>query len=518
MSSAFPELETTNGLRRIGAGRQFVRNSASAEYDAASQTRRTLGWNAPTTSPNGLLGNLTTLRDRSRAATRNNGFGKGISDKLVTNIIGTGIKPLSMADDAEFRKEVQALFLKWTDESDADGLLDFYGQQAQVARCWHDAGETMVRIRQRDEADGLSVPLQLQVIEPELCPHNFTQSRPNGNKVRAGIERNAIGKRTAYWFHPSRPSEYEDFDPFSLVSVPADAVCHVFLPLRAGQLRGLPHLTPVLIKLHELNKFDDATLLRQQLANLFVAFVTKPADDIDADPTDPLGMGAARGTESNDPLRFEAGIFQEMDPGEDVKFSDPPDAGAGYSDFMKLQLRAVCAAIGVPYELLSGDMSAVNDRSVRVILSEFRRFVSMIQHQIIVQQFCRKVWNAWIERAVLAGKLPVSMAAFRANPDAYARVKWMPQGWPYIQPVQDIEAKKDAIRAGFSTRSAEVSEQGEDAESIDAQQAADNKRADDLGLKYDSDGRHAENTTRNETGVIETDEGGTNPTRGRESK
>jgi capsid protein len=32
--------------------------------------------------------------------------------------------------------------------------------------------------------------------------------------------------------------------------------------------------------------------------------------------------------------------------------------------------------------------------------------------------------------------------------------------------------------------------QGEDAEVIDAEQAADNKRADDAGLRYDSDGRH----------------------------
>jgi capsid protein len=65
----------------------------------------------------------------------------------------------------------------------------------------------------------------------------------------------------------------------------------------------------------------------------------------------------------------------------------------------------------------------------------------------------------------------------------------MPQGWPYINPVQDIEASKEAVRNGFSTRSAEVSERGEDAEVIDQQQAQDNARADALGIRYDSDGR-----------------------------
>lgn len=313
MSSAMPELEPTpHGLRPLGTSRRQVRNSYAA---GSTGTRRTLGWNAPTTSPNSLLANLATLRDRSRGATRNNGYAKGLSDRTVTNVIGTGIKPLSMADDDGVRKAIHERWLKWTDESDADGLLDFYGQQAQVVRCWHDGGETFGRIRIRDLRDGLSVPVQVQVLEPELCPHTHTAFRPNGNTVRAGIERNAIGKRVAYWFHPVRPSVGDDYDASSLVPIGADLISHVFLPLRAGQLRGIPQLTPALITLHEFEKYDDAVLLRQQLANLFVAFVTRPAETNEADdPMDPLGMGAERGTESNDPLRFEPGIFQEIYP------------------------------------------------------------------------------------------------------------------------------------------------------------------------------------------------------------
>ena len=44
---------------------------------------------------------------------------------------------------------------------------------------------------------------------------------------------------------------------------------------RAGQIRGIPHLTAALIRLRELDKFDDATLLRQQLSAMFVAFLKK---------------------------------------------------------------------------------------------------------------------------------------------------------------------------------------------------------------------------------------------------
>ena len=56
-------------------------------YEAGAQTRRTVSWKAPTTSPNTNLWHLSTLRDRSRQAIRNDGWAKGAIDKLVTNIL-----------------------------------------------------------------------------------------------------------------------------------------------------------------------------------------------------------------------------------------------------------------------------------------------------------------------------------------------------------------------------------------------------------------------------------------------
>ena len=464
-----------------------IRAAASTLYEAGSQTRRTVGWRAPTASANqAILANLTTLRDRSRAATRNDGYAKGVIDKLVTNIIGTGIQPLSQAEDPEFRKQVQALWLRWTDESDADGMLDYYGQQGQAVRTWLEGGESFTRLRLRLPEDGLSVPLQIQVLEPELCPHTHNVFSSTA-RIRAGIEFNGIGRRVAYWFHPSRP-ELDDYDASQLRRVGADSVVHLYDPLRPGQLRGLPHLTQALIALYELDKYDDATLLRQQLANLFVAFVTRQSAIGDAETLHPLtGQAIETSTDDKPMLSLEPGIFQELGPDEKVEFSKPPDP-TGYPDFMRQQLFGVAAASGVPYEVLTGDMSQVNDRTVRVILHEFRRRITAWQHQIVVFQFCRAVWRAWMDRVFLSGVLPIPID-YLVNPARWAAVKWIPQGWPYLHPVQDVEAQKAAVRAGFTSRTAVVSEQGEDAEVIDAEQETDNARADELKLRYDSDGR-----------------------------
>jgi lambda family phage portal protein len=463
-----------------------IRNESLYEAGATA-TRRTAGWRAPTASANqGVLANLTTLRDRSRAAVRNDGYAKGVIDKLVTNIIGTGIQPLSQAADPTLRKQIDALWLRWTDESDADGQLDWYGQQAQVVRTWLEGGEAFARIRARLPGDGLSVPLQVQVLEPELCPHTHSVWSSTA-RIRAGIEFSAIGKRVAYWFHPSRP-ELDDYDASQLRRVPVDSVCHVYDPLRPGQLRGLPHLTQALISLYELDKYDDATLLRQQLANLFVAFVKRPSTIGDAEAVHPMtGLPVATSDDDKPMLELNPGIFQELAPGEDVTFSDPP-APTGYADFMRQQLFGTSAATGVPYEVLTGDMRGVNDRTVRLVLIEFRRRIQTAQHHVVVFQLCRKVWAAWMDRVFLSGALPIPLE-YIADPTPWNAVKWNPQGWPYMHPVQDVQAEKEAVRAGFKSRSSVISERGEDAEAIDAEQANDNARADELGLRYDSDGR-----------------------------
>lgn len=465
---------------------RLVKNAA--DYSAGSTgTRRTVGWHAPTSSANqGVLGNLTKLRDRSRAAVRNDGYAKGVIDKLVSNIVGTGIQPQSQAVDPAFRAAADRLFLRWTDESDADGLLDFYGQQTQAVRTWLEGGEGFVRFRFRDLRDGLSVPLQLQLLEPELCPHTY-QLVAGASRVRAGMEFNGIGKRVAYYFHPTRP-ELDDYDATQLRRVPAESVIHLYDPLRAGQLRGLPHLTQTLIQLYELSKYSDAQLLRQQLSNMFVAFLKREARLDGSETLNPLTNTTADEDAENRPMvPLAPGLFQELDPGEEVQFSTPPEA-AGYADFMRQQLYGVAAATNVPYEVITGDMRSVNDRTVRLILQEFRRRIQAWQHQIVVFQLGRRVWRTWMDRAALSGALPVPNE-YWTNPEPWIAVEWKPQGWPYMNPVQDVQANSEAVRNGFRSRQSVVSEQGDSVERVDAEQAADNQRADALALRYDSDGR-----------------------------
>jgi len=71
----------------------------------------------------------------------------------------------------------------------------------------------------------------------------------------------------------------------------------------------------------------------------------------------------------------------------------------------------------------------------------------------------------------------------------YLQAKWIPQGWQWVDPEKEFKAMLLAIRAGLMSRSEAISGFGYDAEDMDREIAADNARADALGLVFDSDPR-----------------------------
>lgn len=466
----------------------LVPERIKASYEGAAEGRRSSGWDAPDTGPNSLImPALRNLRSRSRAAVRNDPYAANVIDKRVSNLIGTGITPQPRLLDKALRNAMQVLWEDWVDESDADELTDFYGQQALVARTVEQSGECFVRLRPRRLEDGLAVPLQLQCLAPEFVPHDKFEVTRSGNVIRAGIEFNSIGRRVAYWCYRNHPSDKTSLSAGynTLVRIPAEQMLHIFEPLEPGQLRGVPRLAPVLKRLRSLDNYDDAVLFRQEVANLFAGFVRKPAPDGPPQMDMVTGAPVTYDRDGFTPMvALEPGTMQELLPGEQVEFSDPPDGGNNYPDFMRQQLMAAAAGAGLPYELMTGDMRDVNDRAIRVVLTEFRRRLEQLQFSVYVHQLCRPVRSAWMDMAVLAGALDLEDYTQRRR--EYQRTRWVPQGWAYIHPVQDVQSRMLEVGAGFASRSEMCLRSGTDAEIVDEENAADIARAKELGLKYSS--------------------------------
>jgi len=461
--------------RRKAGGPTAVR----ARLEGAMSQRRLRGWQPPMENINSLVASGgPRLLARSRELVVTNGYAANACEAFASNLVGDGIKPSSLIEDAALRDQVQRLWLAWTDEADADGLTDFYGLQAMVAREMFVAGECFVRLRPRRAEDGLLVPIQLQLLQSEMLPFEKTETAANGNRIRCGIEFDAIGRRQAYHFRRRHPGDSTDQGMFTseTVRVPAGDVLHIYRPIDAGQIRGLPHVAPAMVRLFLLDQYDDAELDRKKTAAMFAGFITKTA------PEEQL-MGEIEATDdSGATVSLEPGTLQVLLPGEDVKFSSPADVGGGYEAFQYRTLLSVSASLGLPYHLVTGDVRQANYSSLRAELVEFRRRVEQLQHGVVAHQLCRPVWARWLETAVLSGALEIP--DFARSPARYRPVNWIPPRWDWVDPLKDIQAQVLAMEAGIVSRRKVVQATGYDVEEIDRENATDAARVAALGLQY----------------------------------
>lgn len=467
-------------------------------FEGASTGRRLAAWQEVDTAISALLSaEGDEMRRRCRGLVRKNCWARSAEDSYVANAIGTGITPKPLHPDPAVRTLLKDSWLRWTDESDADGLTDFYGLQALALREIFQAGEVLSRFRARRPEDGLFIPLQLQLLEPEhLSFTNFGRNR--NNPIRAGIEFTPFGKRAAYHLyaeHPGLGGFALSGNPMDVRRVPAEQVLHCFQPLRVGQLRGQPWLAPVMVTLHELDKFCDAVLIRQATANFFVGWQRSLSM---VEGTGPIISSST--TAAGDPAPSSDVGFGQIEPntildlgatGETLEFNRPPDPPGSMPEFVKLMLRAYSAGIGIPYEQVSWDLEGVNYSSIRAGLLEFRRRVEQFQFSVMVFQFCRPIWRRWVNDAVLAGVLP--QPRDKQGWEALYAVEWRTPKWAWVDPLKDVMAMKEAVRSCFTSRSAVIHENGEDPEQVDQDIADDHDRAESLGIVSDADPAQTQN-------------------------
>lgn len=484
--SAEAAAPTAQEIAELRALKHFVNR-----YDAAGRGRRMASWNPPSSGPNVAINSgMQILRDRSSDTVRNDWSGTSIVQNWSTTLIGIAITPrFRRVKSKPRRQELTDLFVDFVKQADADCVLDLYGMQTLAVRSWIERGEMFARRRYRSADDNLAVPMQVQLLEADMVP-NFDATTfggmPVGNQIKSGIEINRRGKIVAYWVHKNHPGDGAmtvGGTPNSgdLVRVLAQDMLHMFEPKRIGVRRGVPEMSPILPRLRNVNDFEDVTLERQKIANLFVAFISRSLPAID--PTDPNSVAAALSgldvplDDGGNPLQpMKPGLLQELDDGQSVTFANPPEPATNYSDYMRTSHLGTAAGVGMPYELMSGDIRGVSDRALRVVMNEYRRFASQRQWQIVIPMFCQRIIEWFADAAVLAGKITLDEVA------DVIRVEHAPHGWEYLHPVQDVQGKALEVQNGFRSRSSVVSESGDDPEVVDQERADDAARERDLGL------------------------------------
>jgi lambda family phage portal protein len=452
--------------------------------EGASMARRMSGFVPSRLHINSILAmEAPLLRARTRQLIANVPHGANASETFTAYAVGDGITPAPLLPE-EQAAAVKEAWYDWTDEADADGLTDFYGLETLAARACFDAGECFARRRDRFASDGLTVPVQYQLLEAEQLDQAYTTKLSNGNQVRQGIEFGPIGNRLAYWFWRTHPGDTTLQVSGDRVRVPADQVLHLFKPLRPGQIRGRPWITPGIIKMYDLDQYEDAELMRKKFAAFLMAFIEQePGADIsDTGLVDEDTREVATDDRGTAEVDMEPGLAQLLPKGHKVNIHEPADVGPNFEAFMFRSLLALCAAMGLPYHAVTGDVSKANYSSLRASLLEVKRRISKFQHEVMVFQFCNPIYKYWLPTAVLSGAVAIPNFT-EANRKKLSRVKWIAPRWDWVDPLKDMQAEILAVDNGFKSRSDVIEGMGDDPAETDKRIAADQEREDRLKLR-----------------------------------
>jgi lambda family phage portal protein len=477
----------STGLSRLTpkafGGGSFGIGGGGQSYDAASAGRRLAGWNGSILGPNTIsLATWEQLIRRSRDAVRNTALASSAIDHFQSNMIGTGIVPHFTHPDPTIRAAIQKEWDRWVKKADWNGQRSFFGLQSLACREIFEAGEVFCRFHVVDDDESY---FKVQLIESEQVPVFLTMQSgvDEGTVIKEGlIFDKHTDKRLGYRIYKGQPYDtvVNWLDSTQFINITTDEMIQVVNLLRAGQLRGVPIMAPVMALLYDLEGYSDAERLRKRLAAMFAFFIEQPTAEGDV-VTAFADQATGRPVEDG---KIEPGTMNILLPGEKITSPEVPESG-GYAEFMYCELHKFAQACKITYEQLTGDMKGVTFSSARVAMLEFRRSAEQFQLHVIIDQLCEPIMKRWMKEAVLSGALELP-DDYVSDPEQYEVCTWVPDGFEWVDPVKEAQSAQMAVRSGFISRSMIIRQRGFDPATIDAEIATERQREKELGIVTDT--------------------------------
>jgi lambda family phage portal protein len=426
-------------------------------YKGAEFNRLTQDWAAFGTSQDAeVRGSMRTLRNRSRSLCRDNDYAKNAIRLVRNNVIGKGValKPkikqlrgdkLNEAANAAAAK----LWKRWTraEMCHTAGELSFQEIERLGVSSLAESGEVIVRKIYRSFG-GSRVPLALEVIESDLLIDDYNGVADNGEEIRMGVQMDEWRRPTFYYFYPKHPGDYQfqGTGAQKYIKVPADEIIHLYITERPGQTRGIPWMHTAMQRMRHLGGFEEAEVVKARGQAAMMGFIQTP----DGETQD---NGTVDGQRVS---TFEPGRIETLGPGETFTGFSPTSPGGSYDPFVRSMIRGVAAGIGQSYAPLSGDYSQSNYSSSRLSLLTDRDNWQVIQ-QWLIGKFHQRIWEAWLDAAVMSGAL--SLPFYELNREDYAEaVLWAPRSWGWVDPYKEVQAYRTAVRSGFMTQEQAIEE------------------------------------------------------------
>jgi lambda family phage portal protein len=356
--------------------------------------------------------------------------------------------------DAAFDTTVENRVARWSraDACDAAGrhsLPRIIRLMEQCALLDGDCGLLML-------ADG-----RVQLIESDrICDAQGLDRKPE--RLVQGIETDKAGRPVRYCI-ARRDVAGMQFDLWALAQ---DMILRGYFH-RADQLRGITPLSAGLNSMRDLHENFELALTKAKLHNVMgLAFLRKSTDANDG----MTHLNAETGEEADETAeRYEVdlagGPFKiELDQGDDIKFLESQTPSAEFKNFAEFMIRSALLCCDIPYTFF--DVKGSTYSGARQDLLQYYQSASVKRADIqeVLDRLTRWQLTRWAARGEISPPtgLTIDDIVF----------EWIPAGLPWIDPVKEVKANAEAVKAGFTSTVRVCREHGDDAFEIAAEEAA----------------------------------------------
>jgi len=334
----------------------------------------------------------------------------------------------------------------------------------------------------------------MMVVDPDRVSN--PRNAPNTAGLYQGVEMDPVSSAAvAYHVQAQHPADdvYIGRTLDAWVRVPRETdwgrpiMVHAFEPRRAGEVRGVSPLAPIMKKAKQVSRYDEAELQAAILNAVMAAYVESLGGVGDAAAMsgqafdDYYGDRAEHYTAA--PIHLDGVQISYGYPGDKLTLTKPGHPNSGFEAFQRAALRNISSTMGISYEQLTMDWSQVNYSSARAALVEVWRGLTARQTNFAAQ-FMAPWYAAWLEEAIAIGAVvpPKRAKSFAEARSAYVAAEWIPPGRGWVDPLKEVDAAVARMGGMISTLADETAQQGGDWKKKLRQRAREDRFLKDLGL------------------------------------
>lgn len=428
------------------------------------------------------------LRLECRDIRRNNPVGKSICDRLVSCVGGREIIPQAKTSDNEWNRKAEKFFGNYSKVCDYRRrivLKDFIDLIINSSLTDGELGIVLMK-------NGQIAPVEAERIR---TPTNMTVGAGAGYRIVDGVMVANSGQKMRYYVHNRNEAGF--FDGNSFTAYESDQFWHILRAgFRADMVRAVPDLASIVNPVKDIERYKTSLVLKaeNEAKDFYIVKNQAGAVPVSQNPRkyglNADGTGTAPTVNGSPVENISTGEIKYLKTGEDLERIGSNTPSSNAIPFIQGNLRIICPAIGLPYEVAMMDFSRSNYSVSRTALLQLRDTVESWQFYI-VNQFLQRLWNWRIAKAIKDGDLPQAPTDEDGISEWY-KVVWQTPRLPSADPMKDAQSTMLEITAGVNTNTEWAMKRGRDLEDVMTEKQNDimlaHIHADAVRQKYPNSG------------------------------